>query len=301
MPLPPLKALVAFEAAARLHSFTKAANELHLTHGAVSRQIALLEQHFRRPLFARQARGVVPTEAGRRLYRTVQTMLGDLEALSRELREDVPSREARISTTPSFGSHWLLPRLGRFNALHPHVSVQLDASLALAALERPMFDFSVRYGSGAWAGMQAELLFRDMLTPVCRPDLLAQVAALRNGRLQLPLLHDSNDMHWRAWLESVGRADLLGSNRGIVFNDYNLVLDAALNGMGVAMGRSGLIADLLASGRLVAPLADAVPSPRAFYLVKSQRALSEPAQQLWGWLKGMALEAESAPALHGFG
>ncbi|GGY54665.1 transcriptional regulator [Pseudoduganella albidiflava] len=296
MPLPPMKALVAFEAAARLHSFTKAANELHLTHGAVSRQVALLEQHFCRPLFARMARGVTPTEAGRRLYQTVQAMLGDLEVLSRELRDDVPGGEVSISITPSFGSHWLLPRLARFNALHPQVTVQLDASLALARLERSPFDFSVRYGSGNWAGMQAELLFRDTLTPVCRPDLLPQVAALCDGRLELPLLHDSNDMHWRAWLEAAGRADLLGPHRGTVFNDYNLVLDAALNGIGVAMGRSGLVMDLLASGRLVAPLADLVPSPSAFYLVKPRRALSKPAQLLWEWLKDAAADARYGPA-----
>ena len=289
MSLPPMKALVAFEAAARLQNFTQAASELHLTHGAVSRQIALLEQHFGKPLFARLARGVALTDAGLRLYQTVQAMLDELAALSRELRDDAPVGEVKISITPAFGSHWLLPRLRYFNERHPQIAVQLDASMALSQLDRPSFDFAVRYGLGVWPGTEAELLFRDTLSPVCRQDLADEVLALRSGHIDRPLLHDTNDLHWRAWLDANGQGDLLAHGKGMIFNDYNLVLEAALNGMGVAIGRSALIADLLASGRLVAPFEERVASPLAYYLVKAPRALRKPAQVMWDWM----LEAAS--------
>lgn len=289
MPLPPMKALVAFEAAARLQNFTQAANELHLTHGAVSRQIALLEQHFGKPLFARLARGVALTDTGLRLYQTVQAMLHELSALSRELRDDAAAGEVRISITPAFGSHWLLPRLRRLNERYPQITVQLDASMALSKLDRPSFDFAVRYGAGVWPGIEAELLFRDMLTPVCRPELVDEILPLRIGDIGLPLLHDTNDLHWRAWLDAIGQTDLLAQGKATAFNDYNLVLEAALNGMGVAIGRTQLIADLLASGRLIAPFEERVASPLAYYLVKAPRALRKPAQAVWDWM----LEAAS--------
>lgn len=290
MSLPPMKALVAFEAAARLQNFTQAASELHLTHGAVSRQIALLEQHFGKPLFVRLARGVALTETGGRLYQTVQVMLGELSALSRELRDDGMVGDVRVSITPAFGSHWLLPRLNDFYRRHPHVTVQLDASMALSKLDHPLFDFAVRYGSGVWAGTETALLFRDSLTPVCRPDLVEQALALRSGQVGLPMLHDTDDLYWRTWLNAIGRADLLTRDKGTIFNDYNLVLEAALNGMGMAIGRTGLITDLLASGRLVAPFEEHVASPLAYYLVKAPRALRKPAQAVWDWM----LEAAAA-------
>lgn len=284
MPLPPMKALVAFEAAARLQNFTQAANELHLTHGAVSRQIALLEHHFDQPLFARLARGVALTEAGLRLQETVQGMLNELSVLSRTLRDEAPVGEVRISITPSFGSHWLLPRLRQFNQRHPQITLQLDATLTLSRLERSAFDFAVRYGLGTWNGTHAHLLYRDTLSPVCSPELVEQVRALRSGRLSLPLLHDTNEAHWRTWLDAAGLGAVTAQAKGMVFNDYNLVLEAAQNGIGVAIGRTAMIAGLLAAGRLVAPFEEQVASPRSYYLVKTPPALRKPAQVVWDWM-----------------
>lgn len=277
MSLPPMKALVAFEAAARLQNFTQAANELHLTHGAISRQIALLEQHFGLPLFVRLARGVSLTEVGVRLHQTVDEMLGKLSSLSRELRDKSATGNVNISVTPSFGAHWLLPRLRQFNASHPQILVQLNASLALADLDRAHYDFAVR-DLPASPGPQAALLFRDTLTPVCRPDLVERIGAL-------PLLHDTNFEHWRQWLRAIDRAELLAQCESSILNDYNLVIEAALNGIGIAIGRTELIADLLISGRLVAPFEMRVPSPRGHYRVKSSHALRKPAEVLWNWLR----------------
>jgi LysR family glycine cleavage system transcriptional activator len=279
-----MKTLAAFEAAARLRSFTLAANELHLTHGAISRQIAALEEHYRRALFVRLARGVALTDAGMHLYQTVQEMLTNLVKLSRELREESPVGNVRITVTPSFGANWLLPRLPQFNACYPGITVHLDASLGLADLNHTKFDFAVRDGNGKWDGMQAELLFRNKLTPVCRPDQIQRFGSLNGGRYALPLLHDTNDMHWRFWLDEVDRLDVLENSDGIILNDYNLVIGAALNGVGVAMGYSELIAAFLADGRLVAPFDICIDSPRAYYLTKSSHRLRKPAKTLWDWI-----------------
>ncbi len=285
-----MKALAAFEAAARLGSFTRAGHELYLTHGAISRQIAALEEHFNRPLFVRLARGVALTQAGLHLYQTVQEMLSGLVTLSRELREELPICDVHISVTPSFGARWLLPRLPQFNVRYPEITVHMDASLSLADIERTRFDFAVRDGMGKWDGMQAELLLRHKLMPVCRQDQIKRLGAIKGGRYALPLLHDTNDAHWRYWLQEIDRLDVLENSDGIVLNDYNLIIESVLNGVGIAMGYSELIADFLADGRLIAPFDIYVDSPRAYYLVKPAHRLRKPAQILWDW---MLLEARN--------
>ena len=286
MSLPPMKALVAFEAAARLQNFTQAANELHLTHGAVSRQIAMLEQHFASPLFVRLARGVKLTEAGRRLHRTVDEMLGKLFVLSRDLRDTSATGSVKLSVTPSLGAHWLLPRLRRFNASHPQIQVELNASLAIEDLARAPYDFAIR-DLAASPGPLAALLFRDTLSPVCHPDLVGRIAGL-------PLLHDTSQEHWRLWLHAIGRDELLAQCDSSILNDYNLVLEAAQNGIGIAMGRIELIAGLLDRGRLAAPFEMRIQSARAHYLVRSTPALRKAAEILWHWLlaAGAAQQAQ---------
>jgi len=154
--------------------------------------------------------------------------------------------------------------------------VQLNASLTVADLDRAHYDFAIR-DLPASPGPQAALLFRDTLTPVCRPDLVDRIAAL-------PLLHDTNHEHWRQWLRAIERPEVLAQCESIVLNDYNLVIEAAQNGIGVAMGRTELIADPLARGRLVAPFDRRVSSPRGHYLVKPSRALRKPAHIFWSWL-----------------
>lgn len=280
MSLPPMKALAAFEAAARLGSFTRAAHELHLTHGAISRQIAQLEQHFGLPLFTRLARGVSLTEVGACLYQTVEEMLKKLSSLSSELRVNASTGQVNISVTPALGAHWLLPRLRRFYASHPHISVQLNASLAVVDLDNAHYDFAIRDLAIA-PGPQSVLLFRDTLTPVCHPDLVASLDTQ-------PLLHDTNREPWLHWLQATGHMEWLDAHQHIVLNDYNLIIEAAQNGIGVAMGRIELLADLLGSGRLAAPFSMRIPSPRGHYLVQPSRALRKPAEVFGEWLLAMA-------------
>lgn len=282
--LPPMKALVAFEAAARHQNFTLAAGELHLTHGAVSRQITLLESHFGRPLFIRMARGVALTEAGERLYRTVQKMLAELSALSQALRDDAPTGVVRISLTPSFGSRWLLPRLPRFTEQHPDIEVHFDPSLALVDLARGQYDFAIRYGAGRWKGVEATLLMTETITPLCLPELAEKLGSLDRDRLPLPLLDYSKATLWQHWLAAVDRDCWLENGQLQTVSDYNVLIEAALNGIGIMMGRSALVADLVASGRLVAPFQAQVRSPLSYYLVRVPYPLRKPAAVLWDWL-----------------
>jgi len=254
MSLPPMKPLVAFEAAARLKSFTRASAELHLTHGAVSRQISLLEAHFGCPLFVRLARGVELTSGGARLFDIVHAMLPRLAELSNNIATRPNAGEVKISVTPSLGARWLLARLPPFQRSHPGIVVRLDASLALVDLDREPVDFSIRYGLGKWTGVVSELLLEEDLTPVCAPGLIPMRGASIDALANVTLLHDTAHGAWLTWLAAAGRSKLLDTAASQVFNDYNLLVEAALNGTGVGMGRWQLIADHIAEGRLFPPL-----------------------------------------------
>lgn len=292
MTLPPLKALVAFEAAARHLNFTLASREVCLTHGAISRQIAQLEDHFGRPLFVRQARGVALTDAGQKLFRHVSTMLTELAALSDELQVSTTPAVVRISLPPSFGAHWLMPRLPEFYQAFPDIAIELSASFEEADFTRDAFDFEIRYGKGDWSAVDCERLCREQLGPVCHPEVRNRLGNWDDERLGVPLLHDVNHGHWEQWLGTVGRPQWLNSG-GMIFNDGNLLIEAALNGFGVAMGRSCLVEHLVRSGRLVEPFTTRVESPLAYYLARPPRPLHRAAERVWNWL----LEQAGEPAL----
>ncbi|GGY12019.1 LysR substrate-binding domain-containing protein [Paludibacterium paludis] len=283
MNLPPLKALVAFEAAARLKNFTLAAREVCLTHGAISRQIAQLEDYFGQSLFLRQARGVALTETGERLFRHVAPMLSGLSALGDELRARTGPALVRVSLPPSFGAHWLMPRLPEFYHAFPDIAIELSASLEEADLARDGFDFEIRYGKGEWPEAISEKLCSEALSPVCHPDVKKRLGDLASARLGAPLLHDVNHAHWESWLKEADRLAWLDSG-GMIFNDGNLLIEAALNGFGIAMGRSCLVDHLVSAGRLVEPFTLRVESPQAYYLARTARALQPAAERVWQWL-----------------
>jgi LysR family transcriptional regulator, glycine cleavage system transcriptional activator len=276
--------LEAFDAAVRLGSFSRAAEILNVTHGAVSRQMAVLEADLQVALFDRHARGVSPTAAGRRLHAAVQEALSLVLAAARDLRDGgKASQEVRISVTASFGARWLLPRLGRFNAAHPNIRVIPVADNRLVRLDTEQFDLAVRYTERPDPALEAVLMMSEDLCAVAAPALVAGLPAMPEVLAGLPFLHDSSEAGWRTWLGALGRPDLLPP-QGVVFNDYNLAVEAALAGLGVAIGRTALIAEELRSGRLreLSPLR--IPSPRAYYLVRPQRPALPAAQVLWDWL-----------------
>ena len=250
--LPSLNALVAFEAAARLGSFTLAARELHVTQSAISHQVRALEDELGMRLFDRLARALRPTRAGRRLSKASTEAL---DVLRRALARLQPGqrRTLVVSVLPSFAAHWLLPRLHRFQQEHPSIELRLDSTSKLADLHAGEADLAIRYGPGRDRGLVSTRLFGESLFPVCTPGLARELENPEDLS-RLPLLHDEpTAAHggWAAWLRAVGiRA---AARRGPSFSDTNLLLRAALEGQGVALARSVLVEQELAAGRLVRP------------------------------------------------
>ena len=287
--------LEAFDASVRLGSFSRAAEVVHLTPGAVSRQMAALEADLQVALFDRHARGVSPTAAGERLHNAVREALSLVIAATRDLRDGgKAAEEVRLSVSPSFGARWLMPRLGGFSGTHPNIRVVTVADNRLANLDVEHFDLAVRYTSSPDEALEAAFLMGEDLCAVAAPGLLSGSPPVPEALVSLPLLHDKSEEGWRAWLAAVGRPDLQPS-KGAVFNDYNLTVEAAAAGLGVAIGRSALIAKELRSGRLSEAGPFRVPSRRAYYLVRPRRRALPAAQILWDWLLTQGRAEERPP------
>jgi LysR family transcriptional regulator, glycine cleavage system transcriptional activator len=281
---PPMATLEAFDASVRLGSFSRAAEMLNLTPGAVSRQMAALEADLQVELFDRHARGISPTAAGNRLHSAVQQALSLVMGAARDLRNGgASSQEVRISLSPSIGARWLLPRLGRFGTIYPNIRVIPVADNRLVDLDVEQFDLAIRYTSHPDAGLESKLIMSEELCAVAAPRLLGTSPRGIEALDGLPFLHDQSEHGWRAWLDALGKLELLPA-QGIVFNDYNLAVEAAVAGLGVIVGRSALIAEELRSGKLIAADPFRIVSPRAYYVVRPRRPPLPAAQMVWDWL-----------------
>ncbi len=276
--LPPLKALPDFEAAARHLSFTRAADELHVTHGAVSRQVKALEEHLGVPLFRRLNRTLLLTDEGQAYVGVVRELLERLaEATDRIKRRDERGG-LTISTTGSFAIKWLVPRLARFRVAHPEIDVRLQANDALVDFSRDDVDIAIRYGRGQYPGLKSERLMTEDFVPVCSPALLKGPHPLRapDDLRHYPLLHEEGtQIDWRMWLMAVG-VEGVDPARGPIYSHGSMVMQAAINGEGVALGRTALIAEDLAAGRLIKPFELALAAEWAYYIVYPPRALARP-------------------------
>ncbi len=276
--LPPLNALPDFEAAARHLSFTRAAEELHVTHGAVSRQVKSLEDYLGLPLFRRLNRALRLTDEGQAYARTVRALLDSLADSTRRLRAPKDSRALTVSTTYSFTSGWLVPRLARFRALHPEIDVRLLANDQIADFARDNIDLGIRYGRGNYPGLAAERLLGDDFVPVASPALLKGRYPLRKPadlRHHVLLHEEGNEVDWRMWLAAAG-LDSIDASRGPVFSHSIMAVQAAIRGEGVALGRTTLIAEELASGQLVRLFDLRLEAEMAYYIVCPPRALDQP-------------------------
>mgnify|MGYP003625930091 FL=1 len=286
--LPPLNALRAFEAAARHLSFTQAADELNVTQAAVSHQIRGLEDWLGFPLFRRLSRALVLTEAGQTLFPEVREAMDILTtAVNRVQRQDSEG-VLTVTTMDSFAQSWLVPRLGRFRQSHPDIDVRLVMSDRMVDLAREGVDVAVRYGRGNWPGLTVSLLRTEELFPVCAPELLEAGPPLKEpGDLaHFTLLHDEMPVDWRDWLAAAG-CDTVNPERGPGYSHSNLVLLAARAGEGVALGRSVMVADDLAAGRLVRPFDFALPAPQAYYLACVEGEEDRPKVRAFReWLEG---------------
>jgi LysR family glycine cleavage system transcriptional activator len=277
--LPPLDPLLAFEAAARNLSFTKAGAELFLTQSAVSRQIQALEESLGVKLFERRPRALLLTEAGQALYRVAQEVLQRIHESTRMLRGAAEVRAVTVTTTAGLAALWLIPRLVRFTRAHPGVDVRISAGNELIHLDRAGVDLAIRYMQADHAG-GARKLFGETVIPVCSPQLararpLAEPRDLR--RHVLLQLDDPRAVwfDWKLWLHALGIEDLQPAGK-LHFSHYDQLIQAAVSGQGVALGRYPLVRALLREKKLVTPFRQDVASSRAYFLVESAAARSRP-------------------------
>jgi LysR family glycine cleavage system transcriptional activator len=283
--LPPLNSLRAFEAAARHLSFTKAAEELHVTPAAISHQIKALEEQLGVPLFRRLTRALRLTEAGQAALPPMRDGFDKLADAVDLLRAHEESGAITVSLDPSFAAKWLVPRLDRFRSAHPDVDVRLDATEKLVDFQRDNVDLAIRYGGGIYPGLDSKRLFSQEIFPVCSPKLLEGPAPLekpdelrRHTLLHLDWdLEDVTAANWRMWLLAAGIHDI-DFTRGPVFSMTSLALQAAIEGQGVALASSVLAGDDLAAGRLVMPFDLSVCDPLdfAYHIVVPKRTADLP-------------------------
>ncbi|MDF2367736.1 MAG: transcriptional regulator GcvA [Sneathiella sp.] len=279
MRLPPLKALRSFEAAARHLSFSKAAEELFVTPAAVSHQVKALEDWLGVSLFKRLNRAVILTNEGQNYVVNIRNGLEMIGSATEKIMQEDASGALHVDTLPSFAARWLLPRLSRFRDEHPDIDVRLSASDHLTDFNREDVDVVIRYGHGNYPGLRVDnLLTEEVMFPVCSPSLFEGKHPLRTPEdlKYHTLLHDDMRIDWQAWLTMAGVVDV-DPKKGPSFNDSSMLLTAAMEGQGVALGRSTLAADDLIAGRLVQPF-DIQPmqAGHAYYLVSPEDMADRP-------------------------
>ncbi len=279
--LPPLNALRAFEAAARHLSFTKAAEELFVTQAAISHQVKALEAALDLQLFRRLNRRLMLTDAGQLYLPALTEAFDAIDTATTRLRADENAGRLVVSVANSLAAKWLLPRLPRFRERHPEIEVEISAADRLVDFGRDNVDMAIRYGLGRYPGLRVDPLMKDTNFPVCSPGLLAGTVPLREpGDLRRhSLLHDNvstfDAPDWSKWLAAVGVTGVR-ADRGQRYSHSSLVIQAAIDGQGIALGRSTLVALDLEAGRLVQPFGPALPSRYACYVVSPPATAERP-------------------------
>lgn len=296
--LPSLTALRAFEAAARHESFSKAAEELHVTHAAISRQIRELETDLKLRLFRRTGRGVKLTEAGDAYARKITRAFDRISEATRELATARDRRDLLISVEVGLASAWLVPRLGRFQARHPDIDIVLDATDALIDFRSAQAEIGIRCGTGRYPGLKAEEIVRLVAFPVAAPALVRTLKLRQPDDLaRATLLHQDSKRWWGNYLAHVGVSQAL-ADAGPMLPSYNAV-EAAIGGQGVALGDNVIAAAALLDGRLVRPF-PTIDAEVAYYFVSPDgRRESDAARSFKEWLYEEMVETQErlAPML----
>ncbi|WEJ23234.1 LysR substrate-binding domain-containing protein [Pseudomonas sp. SD17-1] len=286
--LPPLDTLIAFEAVVRTGSFTRAAAELSLTQSAVSKQIKLLEEHLGAPLFERRARGITLTAAGSGFNAIVEPMLDSLLANVLRLKSGHGSRNVSVICTHAVAQYWLFPRLLRFNAQHPELTVNIHASNEMDERVVGNYDFGVLYGHGRWSSLQADKLFDECIYPIVSTQRALPPADSLAALQALPLIQlDAsawNCLDWPDWFAHLGVRYKAPAD-AVTFNQITLVFDAVMQGMGVGLGWEFMARECIASGQ-VRPVSEfVVHTGQADYLVHDRQRVCSPAAQVFrDWL-----------------
>lgn len=267
---------------------SRAANELHVTPGAVSRQIGALEDHLGISLIVRRARGIELTDAGGRLFHGLNAGFERIRATLEEAQPPRPETTVTITTLPSLASRWLLPRLSALYQDHPDIAVRVKTSIELEDLSQPTIDFAIRYGAGNWPNVTSELLLKVNSYPVCGPDFLTAMPSLANeprALLQAPLIHTVSRQWWVDWFLAAG-IDIFDLPGGVVVDEFSVAIQFAVDGHGVALGRDPLVEAELSAGTLVKLAGQESMSQSAYYICQDPaRIPSEAVLETIGWLQ----------------
>jgi LysR family transcriptional regulator, glycine cleavage system transcriptional activator len=302
-----------FATMARCLSFSAAAGELHLTQSAVTRRIQALEDELGQALFARDTRRVALTQAGAQLRQAVLPALDRIDRAVTRLRSDRTRQHVSVSTFGSFATLWLLPRLSQFQATHPHIDIRIVASDQITAMDDPELDVVLRYAVTVSVPPHAERMFDEVLSPVASPLLLDKIKAGQAPALSTladlrgHALLDQDDAHpgnrfvtWQHWLQRHGAADVQPRQR-VSINYGHQIIQAAMAGQGIALGRLGMIHDVLARGELAEPFG---PQARqqvnaAYWLIPLPGAVLRPELTLFlDWLRDQAARTREALGTH---
>jgi len=283
---PPLVALRVFEAVARHLSFTKAADELHVTQAAVSHQIQDLEEWLSVPLFLRLNRTIKLTKEGEAYAAALTEAFDKIADATDVILKDNGQQAINIGTFDSIAANWLAPRIKKFQARFPEMAIKILTHNAHSDFADGDIDVEIRYGAGDWPNFHVVKIADEDIFPVCSPKLL--------GRRKRPLkvsdlddyglIHDEMVMEWSDWIEAAG-GSTANADKGLRYNHSHIVIRAAMAGEGMALGRSLLVADEIHAGRLVAPFEFKMPSKYSYYLVRPKALADKPwAQAFEEWL-----------------
>jgi LysR family transcriptional regulator, glycine cleavage system transcriptional activator len=273
--LPPLNALKAFEAVARSNSVTRAAEELSVTQGAVSQQVKALEATLGVKLFNRERQRLVITEAGRDYLAVVRDAFDQIAIGTDRIVQRQRSGVLTVSVSSDFAAKWLVNRLGRFADAHPDVDLRVSVADRHVDFVREDVDLAVRHGDGNWPGLDSVQLCSERLFPVCSPKLMGgrdRLTAL--DLLEFPLLRLDDGTTWNRWFDAAGVAD--PSHRGLILNRASVLIDAAINGQGVALARTPLAAWDIINGRLVIPVEVSLAMANTYWIVCPKATASIP-------------------------
>ncbi len=281
--LPRLDYLVAFQVAAELESFAATAKELNVSETAISRKMKLLEQHFNCALFVRGHRSVHLTDQGRKLLNGIGPALQGLERISKDMMHDRTPATVRMSATNSVSSLWLMPRLRKFRQTNRNITISLMSSDLDSECLTDDFDLTILRGEGTWPGFDAKLLFGETVFPVCAPGYLENHVTIEGTGELLghSLIEVSNNhtewLNWKTWLAQKGE-DPDKVRHSTFVNTYPLAIQAAIDGLGIALGWGHLVDHHLRSGALIRPLGDAFVRTNSGYFLLTRHGTRQPAE-----------------------
>ncbi|WP_284336877.1 LysR substrate-binding domain-containing protein [Comamonas sp. NoAH] len=272
--LPPLNPLKVFDAVVRTQNLTKAAQELHISQSAVSKQLNVLQTYLGVELFRRERHGISLTHSGQRYAEAINPAFDLLSKATEDLMRSGSDSTLRIQTYTTFAAKWLIPRLSDFNSKHPDITVKITNSVSYVDFDRDNVDLAIQIGNGAWPRQDSDFLFEDVIEPVCSPDFLRQYAPdarYPQALLRVRLLVSHFRPHdWRTWAKLCRYETEIEPTEQMRFSSSILTWQAAADSLGVAIGQTTLLVDDLKKQKLVAPFNLPVKTGLSYYLVRPQ-------------------------------